>query len=186
MPSNPYDAKGLLKAAIRDDDPVIFMESEQMYGDKGEVPEGEYILPIGVADIKRTGNDVTVVSFGKIIKEAYKAATAFIVLMKNVKKKKIIILNFKFFISLCYWIILPQNDNSPITGSYTTSKDQLNFKLEIKFNKRLTIVYEDNNTIFVEEITKVNKTNLSIRNDKGMVYNYKAYKPLELNWWKKD
>ena len=74
MPSNPYDAKGLLKAAIRDDDPVIFMESEQMYGDKGEVPEGEYILPIGVADIKRPGNDVTVVSFGKIIKEAYKAA----------------------------------------------------------------------------------------------------------------
>ena len=66
-------------------------------------------------------------------------------------------------------------------GSYTTSKDQLNFKLEIKFNKRLMIVYEDNNTIFVEEITKVNKTNLSIRNDKGMVYNYKAYKPLELN-----
>ena len=73
VPSNPYDAKGLLKAAIRDDDPVIFMESEQMYGDKGEVPEGEYILPIGVADIKREGKDVTVVSFGKIIKEAYKA-----------------------------------------------------------------------------------------------------------------
>jgi hypothetical protein len=66
-------------------------------------------------------------------------------------------------------------------GSYTTSKDQLNFKLEIKFNKRLIIVYEDNNTIFVEEITKVNKTNLSIKNDKGMVYNYKPYKPLELN-----
>lgn len=74
VPSNPYDAKGLLKAAIRDDDPVIFMESEQMYGDKGEVPEGEYILPIGVAEIKRTGTDVTIVSFGKIIKEAYKAA----------------------------------------------------------------------------------------------------------------
>lgn len=74
VPSNPYDAKGLLKAAIRDDDPVIFMESEQMYGDKGELPEGEYILPIGVADIKREGKDVTVVSFGKIIKEAYKAA----------------------------------------------------------------------------------------------------------------
>ena len=74
VPSNPYDAKGLLKAAIRDDDPVIFMESEQMYGDKGEVPEGEYILPIGVAEIKRAGSDVTVVSFGKIIKEAYKAA----------------------------------------------------------------------------------------------------------------
>ena len=74
VPSNPYDAKGLLKAVIRDDDPVIFMESEQMYGDKGEVPEGEYIIPIGVADIKRQGTDVTVVSFGKIIKEAYKAA----------------------------------------------------------------------------------------------------------------
>tara|TARA_Y100000590_G_scaffold42566_1_gene45309 strand:- start:393 stop:1370 length:978 start_codon:yes stop_codon:yes gene_type:complete len=74
VPSNPYDAKGLLKSAIRDDDPVIFMESEQMYGDKGEVPEGEYTLPIGVADIKREGSDVTIVSFGKIIKEAYKAA----------------------------------------------------------------------------------------------------------------
>ncbi len=74
VPSNPYDAKGLLKSAIRDDDPVIFMESEQMYGDKGEVPEGEYTIPIGLADIKREGNDVTVVSFGKIIKEAYKAA----------------------------------------------------------------------------------------------------------------
>lgn len=74
VPSNPYDAKGLLKAAIRDEDPVIFMESEQMYGDKGEVPEGEFILPIGVAEIKREGSDVTIVSFGKIIKEAYKAA----------------------------------------------------------------------------------------------------------------
>ena len=74
VPSNPYDAKGLLKSAIRDDDPVIFMESEQMYGDKGEIPEGEYTLPIGVADIKRKGKDVTIVSFGKIIKEAYKAA----------------------------------------------------------------------------------------------------------------
>ena len=73
-PSNPYDAKGLLKSAIRDDDPVIFMESEQMYGDKGEVPEGEYTLPIGVAEVKREGKDVTIVSFGKIIKEAYKAA----------------------------------------------------------------------------------------------------------------
>ncbi|MFL2607203.1 MAG: pyruvate dehydrogenase complex E1 component subunit beta [Flavobacteriaceae bacterium] len=74
VPSNPYDAKGLLKSAIRDDDPVIFMESEQMYGDKGEVPEGEYTIPIGLAEVKREGNDVTVVSFGKIIKEAYKAA----------------------------------------------------------------------------------------------------------------
>ena len=74
IPSNPYDAKGLLKSAIRDDDPVIFMESEQMYGDKGEVPEGEYTLPIGVADIKRKGKDVTIVSFGKIIKVAFDAA----------------------------------------------------------------------------------------------------------------
>ena len=74
VPSNPYDAKGLLKSAIRDDDPVIFMESEQMYGDKGEVPEGEYTLPIGVAEVKRTGKDVTLVSFGKILKEAIIAA----------------------------------------------------------------------------------------------------------------
>ncbi|WP_299255875.1 pyruvate dehydrogenase complex E1 component subunit beta [uncultured Aquimarina sp.] len=74
IPSNPKDAKGLLKSAIRDNDPVIFMESEQMYGDKGEVPEGEYTIPIGVAETKREGNDVTIVSFGKIIKEAYKAA----------------------------------------------------------------------------------------------------------------
>ncbi len=74
VPSNPYDAKGLLKAAIRDNDPVIFMESEQMYGDKGEVPEGEYIIPIGVADIKREGTDVTIVSFGKIMKQALAAA----------------------------------------------------------------------------------------------------------------
>ncbi len=74
VPSNPYDAKGLLKSAIRDNDPVIFMESEHMYGDKGEVPEGEYTLPIGVAEVKREGKDVTIVSFGKIIKEAYKAA----------------------------------------------------------------------------------------------------------------
>jgi pyruvate dehydrogenase E1 component beta subunit len=74
VPSNVYDAKGLLKAAIRDNDPVIFMESEQMYGDKGEVPEGEYTLPLGVADVKREGTDVTIVSFGKIIKEAFIAA----------------------------------------------------------------------------------------------------------------
>ncbi len=74
VPSNPADAKGLLKSSIRDDDPVIFMESEQMYGDKGEVPEDEYTIPLGVADIKREGSDVTIVSFGKIIKEAYKAA----------------------------------------------------------------------------------------------------------------
>ncbi len=74
VPSIPYDAKGLLKSAIRDNDPVIFMESEQMYGDKGEVPEGEYIIPIGVADIKKEGKDVTIVSFGKIMKQALGAA----------------------------------------------------------------------------------------------------------------
>lgn len=74
VPSNPYDAKGLLKAAIRDNDPVIFMESEQMYGDKGEVPEGEYIIPIGVADVVREGTDVTLVSFGKIMKKVVEAA----------------------------------------------------------------------------------------------------------------
>lgn len=73
-PSNPYDAKGLLKSAIRDSDPVIFMESEQMYGDKGEVPEGEYLIPIGVADIKRQGKHVTIASFGKIMKVAMQAA----------------------------------------------------------------------------------------------------------------
>ncbi|NIG53703.1 pyruvate dehydrogenase complex E1 component subunit beta [Chitinophaga sp. Cy-1792] len=72
--SNPYDAKGLLKAAIRDDDPVIFMESEQMYGDMGEVPEEEYIIPIGKADIKRAGKDVTIVSFNKMMKVALGAA----------------------------------------------------------------------------------------------------------------
>ncbi|HLU86571.1 MAG TPA: pyruvate dehydrogenase complex E1 component subunit beta, partial [Taishania sp.] len=73
-PSTPYDAKGLLKAAIRDNDPVVFLESEKMYGDKGEIPEGEYLIPIGVADIKRKGTDVTIVSFGKIIKVAHAAA----------------------------------------------------------------------------------------------------------------
>jgi pyruvate dehydrogenase E1 component beta subunit len=73
VPSNPYDAKGLLKSAIRDNDPVIFMESEQMYGDKGEVPEEEYLLPIGEAEVKISGKDVTIVSFGKILKEAVKA-----------------------------------------------------------------------------------------------------------------
>ena len=73
-PSNPADAKGLLKAAIRDNDPVVFLESEKMYGDKGEVPEGEFIIPIGVADVKRKGTDITLVTFGKIIKVALQAA----------------------------------------------------------------------------------------------------------------
>ena len=73
-PSTPYDAKGLLKSAIRDDDPVLIMESEKMYGDKGEIPEGEYLIPIGKADIKRKGDHVTLVSFGKIIKVVHEAA----------------------------------------------------------------------------------------------------------------
>lgn len=74
IPSNPYDAKGLLKSAIRDNDPVIFMESELMYGDKGEVPEGEYLIPIGKANVTKTGTDVTLVSFGKMMKVVDQAA----------------------------------------------------------------------------------------------------------------
>jgi len=76
VPSNPYDAKGLLKTSIRDNDPVIFMESELMYGDKGQVPEEEYLIPLGSAEIKKEGNDVTVVSFGKMMKVAHEAADA--------------------------------------------------------------------------------------------------------------
>ena len=68
IPSNPADAKGLLKSSIRDNDPVIFMESEQMYGLKGEVPEGEYLIPIGKANITKVGTDVTIVSFGKMMR----------------------------------------------------------------------------------------------------------------------
>ncbi len=74
VPCNPYDAKGLLKSSIRDDDPVIFMESEVMYGDKGEVPEGEYLIPLGSAEVKKEGTDVTLVSFGKFMKVALQTA----------------------------------------------------------------------------------------------------------------
>jgi len=74
VPSNPADAKGLMKAAIRDNDPVLVLESERLYGVKGEIPEGEYIVPIGVADVKRKGADITIVSFGKIIEVAFLAA----------------------------------------------------------------------------------------------------------------
>jgi pyruvate dehydrogenase E1 component beta subunit len=74
IPSNPYDAKGLLKAAIRDNDPVIFMESELMYADKGEVPESEYLEEIGKAKVVREGTAVTVISFGKMMKVALAAA----------------------------------------------------------------------------------------------------------------
>lgn len=73
-PSNPYDAKGLLKSAIRDNDPVIFMESEVMYSDLGEVPEEEYLIPIGKADVKRQGTDATIISYNKMMKVALSAA----------------------------------------------------------------------------------------------------------------
>jgi pyruvate dehydrogenase E1 component beta subunit len=73
IPSNPADAKGLLKSAIRDNDPVIFMESEQMYGLKGEIPEGEYTIEIGKADVVKEGNDVTIVSFGKMMLPCHEA-----------------------------------------------------------------------------------------------------------------
>jgi pyruvate dehydrogenase E1 component beta subunit len=72
--SNPYDAKGLLKSAIRDNDPVIFMECEVAYGDKGEVPEEEYLIPIGKSEVKRAGTDVTIVSYNKMMKVALGAA----------------------------------------------------------------------------------------------------------------
>ncbi len=71
---DPADAKGLIKSAIRDDDPVCFMESEIMYGHKGEVPEEEYLVPIGVAAVRRPGTDVTIVSFNKMVLTALKAA----------------------------------------------------------------------------------------------------------------
>ena len=75
-PSNGYDAKGLLKQSIRyEEDPVIFMESEVMYGDKSEIPEEEYYIPLGKADVKKQGNDVTIVSFNKMMKVAMGAAT---------------------------------------------------------------------------------------------------------------
>ena len=73
VPSNPYDAKGLLKSSIRDNDPVIFMESELMYSDKGNVPEEEYLLPIGKCNIVKEGNDLTLISFGKMMKVAENA-----------------------------------------------------------------------------------------------------------------
>jgi pyruvate dehydrogenase E1 component beta subunit len=73
-PSTPCDAKGLLKSAIRCDDPVIFLESELMLNDRGEIPDGEYTIPIGVADVKKQGEDVTIVTYGKTTKMVLKAA----------------------------------------------------------------------------------------------------------------
>ena len=72
--STPHDAKGLLKTAIRDDNPVVFFESELMYGFKGEIPEGEYTIPFGLADMKREGTDVTLISWGKPVHTCLKAA----------------------------------------------------------------------------------------------------------------
>jgi pyruvate dehydrogenase E1 component beta subunit len=73
-PSTPYDAKGLLKSAVRDDDPVIVIEGETLYGSKGEVPEDEYTVPIGVADVKRSGTDVTLLAWSKMVQVALAAA----------------------------------------------------------------------------------------------------------------
>jgi pyruvate dehydrogenase E1 component beta subunit len=74
MPATPADAKGLLKSAIRDDDPVVFIEGEMLYNTKGEVPDGEHVVPIGRADIKREGRDVTIVCHSKTVSVVVKAA----------------------------------------------------------------------------------------------------------------
>lgn len=75
MPSTPYDAKGLLKASIRDDNPVIFLEHKMLYGFKGPVPEEEYIVPLGVADIKREGKDLTIIATSLMVHKALEAAS---------------------------------------------------------------------------------------------------------------
>jgi pyruvate dehydrogenase E1 component beta subunit len=76
LPSTPYDLKGLLKTAIRSEDPVLFIEHEMLYNTKGEVPDDEYLLPFGVADVKRPGRDITIVAWSKMVHEALKAADA--------------------------------------------------------------------------------------------------------------
>ncbi|HVK77427.1 MAG TPA: pyruvate dehydrogenase complex E1 component subunit beta [Kofleriaceae bacterium] len=76
MPSTPYDAKGLLKTAIRDDNPIVFMEGETLYGMTGEVPEAEYVLPIGKGDVKREGKDVTLVAWSRMVHTCLDAAKA--------------------------------------------------------------------------------------------------------------
>ena len=75
-PSTPADGKGLLKSAIRDDNPVLFLESEMMYGVKGEVPEGEHVIPLGTADVKRPGTDITLISYSKPVRMVLEAAEA--------------------------------------------------------------------------------------------------------------
>ena len=67
VPATPYDAKGLLKSAIRDNDPVMFLENTMLYGDRGEVPEDDYLIPLGKADVKRAGTDLTIVSYGRAV-----------------------------------------------------------------------------------------------------------------------
>jgi len=74
IPSTPYDVKGLLKTAIRSEDPILFIEHEILYNTRGEVPEEEYLLPLGVADVKRPGRDVTIIAWSKMLLEALKAA----------------------------------------------------------------------------------------------------------------
>lgn len=76
MPATPYDAKGLLKSAIRSDDPVLFLEHKALYASKGDVPEEEYLVPIGQADVKRAGKDVTIVAASRMVHHALEAATA--------------------------------------------------------------------------------------------------------------
>src|SRR5439155_23970414 len=74
MPSTPADALGLLKTAIRDDDPVIFIEGEMLYGEQGDVPDGEHLVPLGQGDIKRPGKDCTVVCYSKMVGLCLEAA----------------------------------------------------------------------------------------------------------------
>lgn len=74
MPATPYDAKGLLKSAIRDDNPVVFIESEAMYSSKGPVPEEEYLIPLGLADVKRAGDQVTILCWSKTVPTALRGA----------------------------------------------------------------------------------------------------------------
>ena len=74
VPSTPADAKGLLKSAIRDNDPVFFLENTILYGDKGEVPEGEHLIPLGLADVKRAGTDLTIVTYGRSVLHSLAAA----------------------------------------------------------------------------------------------------------------
>ncbi len=74
VPATAYDAKGLLKSAIRDNDPVFFLENTILYGDKGEVPEAEYVIPLGKADVKRAGTDLTIVTYGRCVIHSLKAA----------------------------------------------------------------------------------------------------------------